>query len=54
MITLSGGVPVPVGLSPADNYTITAECLRARITERTKALMVNSPNNPTGRSAGRE
>ena len=52
MITLSGGVPVPVGLSPADNYTITAECLRARITERTKALMVNSPNNPTGRVLG--
>ena len=49
MITLSGGVPVPVSLSPADNYTITADGLRACITDKTKALMVNSPCNPTGR-----
>lgn len=49
MITLGGGVPVPVSLSPADNYAITAAGLRARISDKTKALMVNSPNNPTGR-----
>jgi len=49
MIALAGATPVPVSLSPADNYTITAEKLRARVTERSKALMVNSPCNPTGR-----
>jgi aspartate aminotransferase len=49
MIRLTGGTPVPVGLPAETNYTITAELLRAQITPRTKALMVNSPCNPTGR-----
>ena len=31
------------------DYTITEEALRAAITPRTKAILVNSPNNPTGR-----
>ena len=54
MITLSGGTPVPVSLSPEDNYAITADALRACVTDNTKALMVNSPNNPTGRVMTRE
>ncbi len=49
MIVLAGGAPVPVTLSAADNFRITADQLRAAVTPRTKALMVNSPNNPTGR-----
>jgi aspartate aminotransferase len=49
MITLAGGVPVPVSLWPQDNFTVTAEALRAKITPKTKAIMVNSPCNPTGR-----
>jgi aspartate aminotransferase len=49
MIVLAGGTPVPVTLPAADNFTITADRLREKITPRTKALMVNSPNNPTGR-----
>ena len=49
MVTLAGATPVPVSLSPDDNYTVTAEMLRSCITDRTKALMVNSPCNPTGR-----
>ncbi|MFQ5399033.1 MAG: pyridoxal phosphate-dependent aminotransferase [Anaerolineae bacterium] len=49
MITLAGGTPVPVSLPAEDNFRITADLLRARITPQTKALMVNSPCNPTGR-----
>lgn len=49
MIHMAGGVAVPVSLPSATNFAITAEILRARITPRTKAIMVNSPNNPTGR-----
>ena len=49
MITLVGGVPVPVSLSSEDNFTITEASLREKITPKTKALMVNSPCNPTGR-----
>lgn len=49
MIKLAGGVAVPVSLSPDDNYRVTADLIRAKITPKTKALMVNSPSNPTGR-----
>ena len=49
MITLACGVPVPVSLPADDNFRITAAALRARLTPRTKALMVNNPCNPTGR-----
>jgi len=49
MITLAGGVPVPVSLRSEDNFQITAELLREKISPRTVAIMVNSPSNPTGR-----
>ena len=54
MIALAGGVPVAVPLPGEDNFRITADRLRAKVTPRTKALMVNSPNNPTGRVITRE
>ena len=49
MIKLATGIPVPISLSPQDNFQITAEQLRQHITPQTKALMVNTPCNPTGR-----
>lgn len=49
MIRIAGGEPVAVTLPAETNFTITAEQLREKITPRTKALMVNSPNNPSGR-----
>lgn len=54
MIALAGGTPVAVTLPSEDNFRITADRLRAKVTPRTKALMVNSPNNPTGRVITRE
>ncbi len=54
MVTLIGGVPVPVSLPSEDNFRITAEQLREKITPRTKALMVNTPCNPTGRVLSQE
>jgi aspartate aminotransferase len=49
MIMLAGGTPVPVSLPSEDNFRITAELLREKVTPKTKAIMVNSPSNPTGR-----
>lgn len=49
MITLAGGTPVPVSLPSEDNFRITADLLREKVTPKTKAIMVTSPNNPTGR-----
>ena len=49
MVQLAGGVPVAVTLPSETNFTVTEELLREKITPNTKALMVTSPNNPTGR-----
>ncbi|MDF2958027.1 MAG: Aspartate/methionine/tyrosine aminotransferase [Candidatus Alkanophagales archaeon MCA70_species_1] len=47
-VVFAGGVPVTVETSEDDEFKLTAESLEAKITERTKALILNYPNNPTG------
>lgn len=49
MVQLNRGVPVRVPLPSHDNFTISEELLRRYISPRCKLIMVNSPNNPTGR-----
>ena len=46
--TMVGGVPVPVETSSADGYRLRFEHLREHLTPRTKAIIINSPCNPTG------
>lgn len=43
-----GGVPVRVPTTAADRFAMQPDVIESRITPRTKAIMVNSPNNPTG------
>jgi aspartate aminotransferase len=50
---LADATPVQVPLSPDNNWTITTDLLRQYITPRTRMLIFNSPNNPTGRVATR-
>ena len=47
-IELAGGVCVDVSTYAEEDYAISEERLRAAITPRTKAIILNSPNNPTG------
>ena len=54
MVGLNDAQPVHVALPAADDYWITEARLRAALTERSKVLLVNSPNNPTGRVLTRE
>ena len=49
MVELAGGRPVPIALDPDDGFRVTAERLRAAVTPAARVLVVNSPNNPTGR-----
>ena len=49
MVELAGGRGVHVGLDPDDGFRVTADALNAAITPATRVLVVNSPNNPTGR-----
>ena len=45
---LSGGVPVFCDLLPELNYRWRLEQVEGAITPRTKAILINSPHNPTG------
>lgn len=47
-IKLAEGNPVIVEANEKTNYKITPEQLEAAITEKTKAVIINSPSNPTG------
>jgi len=49
MIQSCGGVAVPVVLDYDHDYRITYDVLEAACTEKTKLLIINYPNNPTGR-----
>ncbi|HEX2255055.1 MAG TPA: pyridoxal phosphate-dependent aminotransferase [Thermoanaerobaculia bacterium] len=53
-IRLAGAEPVTVPTSPADSFRIHADALIERFTERTRAVLVNSPSNPTGGVIGAE
>jgi len=48
MVKLADGVPIFVNPEANSNYKITAQQLEAAITNKTKMLMLNSPNNPSG------
>jgi len=47
-ILFARGVPVSVSTRREDGFRLTREMLEARVTPRTKALLLNFPTNPTG------
>lgn len=48
IVEASAGIPVAVHLKYEENYRITAEALEAGVSDKTKLLIINYPNNPTG------
>ena len=48
------GVPVTVPVYEADGFQYRPEAIQSRITEKTKAIVINSPSNPTGNLLSRE
>jgi len=48
MIKLNGGTPVIIPTAAEDGFKLRPEQLQEHITDRTKAIFINSPNNPTG------
>ena len=48
MVRMAGGVPVMVKGDEANGFLVDADALRPFVTDRTKALILNSPNNPSG------
>lgn len=49
IVRSSGGVPVCLMLDDSDNYTLTYDKLIAHSSDKTKMVIVCSPNNPTGK-----
>jgi aspartate aminotransferase len=47
-VRLTGANPVFVSASAEQNYIPTADMIKAAVTTKTKAIILNSPNNPTG------
>lgn len=47
-IVLNGAVPVIVKTDEGNAFKITPEILKANLSKKTKALILNSPSNPTG------
>src|SRR3989304_2394535 len=48
MVELAGGVPVIINTTEATGFKMTPGELGSRMTARTKAVIINSPSNPTG------
>ena len=48
MVLVSDGVPIEVPCTLESGFKLTPQQLEAAITPRTKWLLLNSPNNPTG------
>jgi aspartate/methionine/tyrosine aminotransferase len=47
-VLFAGGKPVFIPTYEEDGFQINIDVLKAAITDKTKAIIINSPNNPTG------
>lgn len=47
-VILAGGIPVIVKASPKKGFQLESKKILAEITTRTKAIVINTPNNPSG------
>ena len=53
-VIFAGGSPVPLVTTRETDFRLTAEAVRAAVTQKTKALILPYPNNPTGAIMTRE
>ncbi len=47
-VTLAGGKPVPVRCTEKDHYRLNPDTLTEQVNAKSKAVIINFPNNPTG------
>lgn len=48
MIKLADGIPIMVALEEKDGFRLDVDKIKKSVTVKTKAIIINSPNNPTG------
>ena len=54
MVRLAGGKPVFLNSSAEDGFKINIQDLKSKISSKTRFIIINSPNNPTGRVIPKE
>lgn len=54
LVAMAGGIPVSISTYAENGFKVTPELIEASITERTKAILICSPNNPTGTCLNKE
>jgi len=54
IIEFAGGKPVFLETSEAENFRVTPQMIEAAITDKTKAIILNTPSNPSGAVMGAE
>ena len=54
MVRLAGGKPIFTNSSAEDGFKINIKDLKSKISSKTKFIIINSPNNPTGRVMSKE
>jgi aspartate aminotransferase len=54
IIEFAGGTPVFLETDEAQNFRVTVESVEAAITDKTKAIILNTPSNPSGAVMGSE
>jgi len=50
----TGGIPISIETKVEDEFKLRAERIAERVTEKTKAIVLNYPNNPTGAALSRK
>jgi len=53
-VILAGGTPIMVPTSEENNFELNAADIEARVTNKTKAILIGYPSNPTGAVMSRE
>ncbi|MGH2593879.1 MAG: aminotransferase class I/II-fold pyridoxal phosphate-dependent enzyme [Anaerolineae bacterium] len=53
-VAFAGGVPAPIATKVENNFQVTGAEIAAKITPKTKAILIGYPNNPTGAVMSRE
>ena len=54
MVRLAGGKPIFLNSSAEDGFKINIQDLKSKISSKTKFIIINTPNNPTGRVMSKE
>ena len=48
IVKLAGGIPIIVETIASQNFCLTVDQIATEVTDKTKAVIINSPSNPTG------